>query len=244
MSAKHLCEGSIPSLASRHTAIINPMSRKEVVKKAIILFLLITSISAGLIYIQNQIGLEKIREIIIRAGFWGPFVYILLILLTQIVAPLQSTPFYFLGFVVFGKWTIIYAYIAYLISGFTNFWIARMLGRDIVIKLVGKEGMAKVDHIAKHEGVKALIIMRFFQGFINDFVSYAAGFTSMKFKTYYIVSLLVPIPWVIGMILLFNKISQELVFYWSLVIGVVAFIIPPLYYYLKHNIYKSHVTHK
>src|SRR3972149_12031809 len=120
------------------------MAKKEIIKKAIFLFLLITLISAGLIYIQNRIGLEKIRGIIIQAGFWGPLVYILLHLLTHIVAPLQGTPIMFIGFAVFGKWTIIYTYIVALISSATNFWIARKLGRDIVIKLVGKEGMVKI----------------------------------------------------------------------------------------------------
>ncbi|KKR39509.1 hypothetical protein A2210_02650 [Candidatus Woesebacteria bacterium RIFOXYA1_FULL_40_18] len=220
------------------------MAKKEIIKKAIFLFLLITLISAGLIYIQNRIGLEKIRGIIIQAGFWGPLVYILLHLLTHIVAPLQGTPIMFIGFAVFGKWTIIYTYIVALISSATNFWIARKLGRDIVIKLVGKEGMVKIDHIAVHEGPKALIIIRFFQGWISDFVSYASGLTSIKFSTYYIISALVPIPWTVATFLFFDSIPQQQTLFWATLAGGIFFIIPPLYYYLKHNLNNKRVTHK
>lgn len=220
------------------------MAKKEIIKKAILLFLLITLISASLIYIQNRIGLEKIRGIIIQAGPLAPMVFILLLLLTQILAPIQGTPIFFLGFVIFGKWTILYVYISAAISAATNFWIARKFGREIVVKLVGKEGMTKVDHITTHEGTKALIIMRLFQGIIHDFVSYAVGFTSMKFKTYYIISLLVPIPWTVSTFLLFGLIPEEQLFYWSMVLGIVFFIIPPIYYYLKHRFYEKKIVHK
>ena len=220
------------------------MAKKEIIKKAILLFLLITSISVGLIYIQNQIGLERIREIIIHAGFWGPLVYILLDLLTHIVAPIQGTPIMLIAFAVFGKWAVIYTYIVVVISSFTNFWIARKLGRSFVVKLIGKEGMSKIDHIATHEGTKALIIMRFFQGWISDFVSYASGLTSIKFPVYYLISVLVPIPWTLAMFFFFNYIPQQQILFWVMLVGGIFFIIPPLYYFLRHRFYRKRVVHK
>lgn len=220
------------------------MNKAKLIKKAITLFLLITTISLVLVYIQNKIGLDKTREFIIEAGFWGPAVYIFLHLLTQIVAPLQGSPFYFLALAIFGKWSVVYLYIVVAISSFTNFWIARTFGRDIVIKLVGKDGMEKIDHIAEHEGTKALIIMRFFQGTINDFISYAAGLTSMKFSTYIAISLIVPIPWTILFFFFFDIVPYEQVFIWGLVSGVIFLIIPPLYYYLKHKFFETRIVHK
>lgn len=220
------------------------MTRRQVIKKALLLFLAITALSAILIYLQNRIGLDKIRETITLAGVWGPVIYIFLHLITQIVAPIQGSPFYFLALAVFGKWAVIYLYIVVAISSFTNFWIARKFGREIVVKLVGREGMAKVDHIATHEGVKALIIMRLFQGIINDFISYAAGFTSMKFSIYIAVSLIVPIPWTLISFFFFNLIPQEQIFAWGIVIGLVFFILPPLYYWLKHRISAKRILHR
>lgn len=103
------------------------------------------------------------------------------------------------------------------------------------MKLVGKEAMSKVDHLASHEGAKLLVAMRLFQGFISDYISYAAGFTSIKFSMYYLVSLVVPIPWTIIMFIFFDSIPQQQMFGWMLAVGAVFFVIPPIYYYLKHQ---------
>lgn len=220
------------------------MPNKPLIRKALLAILIIISISALLIYLQNRVGLENIRQVVLKAGVWGPVVYIFLQLLTHIVAPLQGSPFFLMAIAVFGRSAVIYTYIVSVISSFTNFWIARKLGRDIVIKLVTRDGMKKIDHIATtQEGVKALIIIRFFQGYISDFVSYAVGLTPMKFKTYYLISVLVPLPWTIGWFLFFSRVPQERVFFWVVITGGIAFIIPPTYYYLKHKIVKGRVVH-
>ena len=219
------------------------MSKKEVIKKTLVFLLIITSVSGALLYIQKLIGLAKIQQLVAGSGVWGPVVLILLIVLTHIFAPIQGTPFVILGFALFGKWTIIYLSLATAISSFTNFWIARKFGRDLVVRLVGKGAMSKVDHIAAHEGVKVLIVMRFFQGYISDFISYAAGFTSIKFPVYYLISLIVPIPWTVIMFILFDSIPQQQMFGWVLALGAVFFVIPPIYYYLKHRFTKRHIEH-
>ncbi|MEK7188658.1 MAG: VTT domain-containing protein, partial [Patescibacteria group bacterium] len=205
-----------------------------------LLFLLITAVSVILGYIQNRIGIEKIRIIIEEAGFFGPIIYIFLHLLTHIAAPIQGSPLLIAAIAIFGKWSFVYTYFVAVISSFTNFWIARKLGRDIVIKFVGKDGMQKIDEIAKHDGIKALILMRFFQGFITDFVSYASGLTSIDFKIYYLVSVLVPLPMTILIFLVFDIIPQTQVFAVMLALGSIFFIIPPVYYYLLHKFDHKH----
>lgn len=217
------------------------MNKNEVIKKALIFLLIITIVSGILLYIQKIIGLAKIQQLVAESGVWGPVVLIFLVVLTHIFAPIQGYPFIILGFAIFGKWTIFYVYLATIVSSFTNFWIARKFGRGIVVKLVGKEAMSKVDHIASHEGVKLLVAMRLFQGFISDYISYAAGFTSIKFPVYYLVSLVVPIPWTIIMFIFFDSIPQQQMFGWMLAVGAVFFIIPPIYYYLRYRFFsKTH----
>ena len=244
MSAKHPCGGSIPPQVSKNPYCYNfPMDRK-LLRKVVLLFLLVSTVSGILIYVQNRIGFDRIQDVIKEVGFWGPAIYIFLQLLTHIAAPIQGTPLNIAAIAAFGKSAFLYMYITHVISSFTNFWIARKLGRDIVVRLVGKDGMANIDHDAEHEGVKALIILRFFQGFITDFVSYAAGLTKMKFSTYYLISLVVPIPWLMVMLLIFNKVSAQKIFFWSLAIGAVFFVIPPTYYYLKHKFFEERIVHK
>lgn len=211
------------------------MKQKLPNKRIIFILLLVTAISGLLIYLQKLTGIEKIRELILHSGVWGPVIYIFLHLITQIFAPIQGTPLLILALVTFGKWAVVYTYLVNLLSSFTNFWIARKLGRGVVIRLVGKDGMTKVDKIAQEEGVKALIILRFFQGFMHDFISYAAGLTSMKFSTYYLISTVVPLPWTIAWFVFFDSIPERSVFSLWLSLGALLFLIPPLYYLVKNK---------
>lgn len=219
------------------------MTRKEALKRVLVFLLVITSVSAILLYVQNSIGITTIQDVVAEAGIWGPALFILIILLTHVFAPIQGSPFVIVGFAVFGKWAVVHIYLATAISSLINFWIARKFGRNLVTRFVGKAAMAKVDHIATHEGVKVLIIMRLFQGFVTDFISYAAGFTSIRFPAYYLVSLLAPLPWTILMFIFFDSIPQQQVFGWMLVIGAVFFVIPPTYYFLKHRLAGKRLEH-
>ena len=180
------------------------MTKRQAISKAIGFIIVILIISGILFYIQRLIGLEPIKTFILKSGPLGPITYIFLMVLSHVFAPIQGAPIYFLGFAVFGNWTLVYTYFAHLISSFTNFWIARKYGRELVIKLTGNEAMKKIDNLAENNGIKILIILRLFQGFISDFVSYAAGLTAIKFSTYYIISALATIPGVLIAFLLFK----------------------------------------
>lgn len=219
------------------------MNRKTHLPQILLTAGIIITISLALIYLQRLIGTARIEAAVDQAGIFGPLVLIGLMVLTYIVAPIQGAPFVLLAFTIYGKWTVIYLYLASVVSSFTNFWIARKFGRHIVTKLVGKSSLTKIDHIATHEGYKALVIMRFFQGFIHDFVSYAAGLTPMDFRKYYLISLVVPLPWTIGTFIFFDQIPSYTMLPVAWAAGSIFFIIPPVYYYFKHKFTPSKTTH-
>lgn len=129
-----------------------------------------------------------------KAGAWGPVVYVLAMFSTFIFAPLSGSPVLFAGFFAFRSMVVWYTLTAAVLASVTNFWIARWWGRSIVEKLAGKESLAKIDKIAQDYGFVMLILLRLFQGGIHEFVSYAAGLTSVKFSSYFIVSTLSMIP--------------------------------------------------
>lgn len=157
--------------------------------------LIITIILFGVIYlIGKSISEENIRQIINNAGPMGPVVFILLMLLTYILAPLSGTPVLFIGFYAFGQNVIFYASVAAFFASITNFWISRIWGRSIVKKLIGKEEVHKVDKFTQNYGLLALFISRIFLKGFHDIISYAAGLTSIKFSRYLLVSTIGMIP--------------------------------------------------
>lgn len=129
-----------------------------------------------------------------KAGPWGPVVYVLAMLSTFIFAPLSGSPVLFAGFFAFRSMVVWYTLFAAIVASVTNFWIARLWGRNIVVKLAGRENLAKIDKVAQDYGFVMLVLLRFFQGGIHEFVSYAAGLTSVKFSSYFVVSTLSMIP--------------------------------------------------
>lgn len=181
--------------------------------KKVIFFIALIAIFAGMYLIGKIIPEHQIRTIISESGIFGPIVYIILLLSTFIIAPpLSASPLYFAGYYAFGSNVVIFSLIATVFSSVVNFWIARYWGRGLVERFVGKKNVDKVDNLAKDYGFQMLFLLRVFQGGIADFVSYAAGLTSMKFVPYLIISMLGMLPAGILWYILAVKVQSAVVF--------------------------------
>lgn len=155
--------------------------------------LLFAILIVGLVALINAIGLENIREAIASAGPAAPLLYIALKAVTYIVAPLSSGPIQFGSGILFGLWEgTLYTLIGEVIGGSVNFWIARLFGRRVVARLAGENGLQRIDAFYAHVGEwRSLVYARLFLFSVWDFLSYAAGFTPVRFRSYLIVALVV-----------------------------------------------------
>lgn len=173
------------------------MSLKIILKKYWLSLLLILLGGLFVYYFGNKISPDEITSFVMKAGIFGPVIYILAMTLTFVIAPLSGSPIFFAGFVLFGKNFQLLIYIAAVIGATVNFWIARIWGRKIVVKMVGEKNMDKVDEFTKDYGITTLIFLRVFQGNLMDFISYAFGLTKIKFLPYLLVTLLSPLPYLL-----------------------------------------------
>lgn len=144
--------------------------------------------------VSRSIDPNLVKEWVRSAGFFGPLLVVALGVVTTVIAPLSGTPILFVGFALYGEKIIFLSTISMLISAAINFYISRRWGRPFIQRFVGRDNMQIVDKFTKEHGVVSLLLIRIFMGSVNDFVSYAMGLTNMKFKTYYIVTLLGSIP--------------------------------------------------
>ena len=164
---------------------------------------------AIIIFLSSQLNIADIQSLVKRAGIWAPVVFILLHTSSYVVAPISGTPFWLAGYPLFGDQFIIYNYVSSLIGMVINFWISRKWGRRVVTKFVGGNSMAKIDEFSKQYGIKALVLLRLFQGNLADFISYAYGLTKISFSKYFLISALAPIPWaLIWWFFLFPRIDS------------------------------------
>lgn len=186
---------------------------------------LITLLLIGAIYlISENIPPEEIKSFIDSFGKLGVVVFILLMTSTNIIAPISNSPLLYVGYLSFGRDVIWMLAAANFISMVTNYWISRFWGRGIVEKLVGKGNMHKVDAVTKEYGLAALLFLRIFQAGLGDFVSYAAGLTSISFIPYLVVSLVGSLPALAIIYLLSSKVQNpiQLVLLNLLVAGVLS----------------------
>lgn len=141
---------------------------------------------------------EYVQNLITSLGQWGPLLYIVLSLLIYILLPTLAPPIVYIGYDLFGKHVVWYISIAAFLNFFTNFWIARIFGRELIIKMIGKRAAKKIDKLSSEYGLVTLFFLRVFQGGIHDLISYSAGLTNLPFFKYLVVSVAGLIP---GMLL-------------------------------------------
>lgn len=172
------------------------MTKKEIKKVGSYLVVIII-LSIALSILGDKIDSNIIINFVARFGIFGPLVFIILLSINQIIAPLSGTPVCIAGYLAFGNIVVFYNYLSYLLAAVVNFYISRKWGREWVTKLIGNDDMVRVDSFVKDQGIIMLIFLRALQGHISDFVSYAYGLTKMKFKTYVLISVVAPIPWLL-----------------------------------------------
>lgn len=139
----------------------------------------------------QSIGIEQLQKTIQSAGIFAPLIFIGIKSLTFTIAPLSAGPIQFASGILFGVVEgTLYSVLGELIGGCLNFWIARIYGRRIVIRFVGASAMDKIDRFYEHhlDNWQSLAFSRLFLFSVYDFISYAIGFTPIKFRTYVIVS--------------------------------------------------------
>jgi len=150
------------------------------------------------------------KTIIVKSGILGPILLIVYVVLSHIIAPLGGTPATVVGAAVFGIWkTVLFFYIAGIISASTNFFISRKYGRGLVEKLAGKKAMRDIDLFAEKAGVKLLIAGRLIGFFFFEIVSYAFGLTKISFKKYLIITIFFSAPPSVLFAFAFQKINFE-----------------------------------
>lgn len=159
------------------------------------LSILLTAALFLLIFLLSKtIPEEQLRQFILNTGDLGPFVFILLMLLSYILSPLSGSPLLLVGFYIFRSEVVLFAAVAGFLATITNFWIARLWGKNLVRRIIGEKSVQKIEEITKNSSLFTLFFIRIFQGGIHELVSYVLGLTSIGFLPYFIVSTLAMIP--------------------------------------------------
>lgn len=176
------------------TSQTEPTARRRSLLPLIGGALLFAIVTGGLIVALQAIGVDSIRDAIQSAGVFAPLVYIGIKAATYVFAPLSSGPIQVGSGILFGLWEgTLYTLIGEVLGGSISFWLSRRYGQRVVRRMVGgDDGLRKVEHfMGQIVDWKTLSYARLFLFPVYDFISYAVGFSKLRFRTYVIVSVVV-----------------------------------------------------
>ena len=122
-----------------------------------------------------------VKEFVASYGAYAAAVSFALMILQSVAAPLPAFLITFANANLFGWWQgAILSWSSAMAGAVLCFCIARILGRDVAEKLTSKAGLQQIDVFFERHGNLSILIARLLPFISFDYVSYAAGLTSMS----------------------------------------------------------------
>jgi len=136
----------------------------------------------GIFMLFSSMSIESVAGYIRSFGIYAVLVSFLLMVFQSVAAPLPAFLITFANAAIFGWWKgALLSWISSMTGAALCFYIGRILGRDAVEKLTSKYAIASVDGFFEKYGKHTILVCRLLPFVSFDFISYAAGLTSMGF---------------------------------------------------------------
>lgn len=176
----------------------DPLPKQKRPGRIILLVLLIASVGAYYLVpsvheairpvfsLLSSMDVDAVAAYIRSFGVWAMAVSFLLMVLQSLAAPIPAFLLTFANAAIFGWWQgAILSWTSAMAGAAVCFGIARLLGRDTVVRLTHGGSLEQVDAFFERYGRNAILIMRLLPFVSFDLVSYAAGLTGMGFAAFF-----------------------------------------------------------
>lgn len=173
-------------------------NKKNYNKIKFIGFLVIIGIALFVLFENREVimnlKIEKVLEFIKERGSFAALIYLAIYVVKPFFLIIPTNVIAIAGGMLFGPVKgFILTMIGFFITGTIGFYVSRMLGRDFVEGLLGKR-MLKLDENLEKNGFKILFLLRLPPILPYDPLSYACGFTKIKYRSFIVASLLGVMP--------------------------------------------------
>ena len=130
---------------------------------------------------------DDMHAFIAQYGKWAMAISFLLMVFQSIAAPLPAFFITLTNANLFGWWQgCILSWSSAMAGAAVCFWIARILGRDVVEKICTRGALLSIEEFFAKYGKRCILVARLLPFISFDIVSYAAGLTSMDFWGFFI----------------------------------------------------------
>lgn len=175
---------------------MNKNKNVEKIKFAIFIIFIIIVLITVIInwHFIKGLRIKNVVEFIRAKGTYAILVYLLIFAIKPILLIAPSNLISISGGILFGPVKgFILSMLGFMISGTMAFFLSQFLGKDFVRGIVGDK-FIKLDDNMKKNGFKILFLLRLPPILPYDPLSYACGFTNIKYKHFILASVLGVIP--------------------------------------------------
>ncbi len=155
----------------------------------VILYFLVPGVNSffnGIFLLFSSMNVETIAEYIRSFGIYAVVMSFFLMMFQSLAAPLPAFLITFANAAIFGWWQgALLSWTSSMAGAALCFYIAKVLGRDAVEKITSKFALESVDGFFQRYGKHTILICRLLPFVSFDYVSYAAGLTSMSFIPFF-----------------------------------------------------------
>jgi uncharacterized membrane protein YdjX (TVP38/TMEM64 family) len=166
---------------------------------------------------------EQVRAWVEGLGAWGPMAIVFLEMVQALLAPIPGQAIEAVSGYLYGPWWgTLYPLIGMAIGSLITFLLARRFGRPLVIRLIGKQSMDRLDDLERRGGAPFFFLIWLLPFAPDDLACVAAGLTPMPMRQFLILMTLGRLPGVFVSVLVGANIAQIEPLWWYILLAVIA----------------------
>lgn len=159
------------------------------------------AVTALAVYILGGIDTAKLEVLLNQLGIWAPIIYIVLYTVATLLV-LPSTALNLTSGAIFGIWLgTLWTSIAAIIAAIVAFAFTRTVGREMVASNLAGRWQA-IDAEMSQGGLFYVFAIRLLPLIPYGLVNFAAGLTSIRFRDYFLGTILGTVPGVLPFVML------------------------------------------
>ncbi|MBA4181600.1 MAG: hypothetical protein C0506_13500 [Anaerolinea sp.] len=130
-----------------------------------------------------------LQEWVDSFGLLGPIVFILVLALSVLFAPIPNVPIFIAAGLAWGPFLgTAYSMAGTMLGSVMAFYAARWFGRRHLPRLIGAKATARLDNVVETMGGRVIFWSRMLPAVNFDWVSFVAGMTSIRFWPFFLAS--------------------------------------------------------
>lgn len=172
-------------------------------RKNVVLAVIVSACLLGILYAAWNLDLfarlsdyDDLVETMRVEGSWGPLVCVGIQFLQVVIFAIPGEITQFAAGYVFGAWMgFVYSLAGIALGSMFDFWFARLVGRPVVERMMGRARLERIDGLlGSRKGKSALFILFLIPGMPKDAMSYGAGLTQLGMGEFVVISGLARAP--------------------------------------------------